>query len=181
MKFLNLGYHNCKMRKFYSIIASTAFLFLAPGFVTGWMPWMLSDHWKMSHPFEYYMPLRMAGIILLLPGIIALVDSVGRFALQGLGTPAPVMPTRHLVVTGLYCYVRNPMYVAVTFLIIGQGLLFANMSIIEYGLIIIILFDLFVRIYEEPKLRKSFGEEYKTYCKNVRRWIPRLRAWRNRQ
>jgi protein-S-isoprenylcysteine O-methyltransferase Ste14 len=71
------------------------------------------------------------------------------------------------------------MYIAVMSIIFGQGLIFANLMIIKYGIIVIILFETFVRVYEEPKLKKSFGGEYDTYCKNVHRWIPRISPWRN--
>jgi protein-S-isoprenylcysteine O-methyltransferase Ste14 len=105
------------------------------------------------------------------------LDSFIRFAIKGLGTPAPVFPTRHLVVTGLYRYVRNPMYVAVVITILGQGLIFGNAALLEYGGLIWLLFHLFVLIYEEPTLRASFGFEYEHFCTGVPRWIPRFRPW----
>src|SRR5262249_4856012 len=91
----------------------------------------------------------------------------------GVGTPAPVFPTRQLVVTGLYRYVRNPMYVAVTSTILSQGLIFANVELLECGALVWLLFHLFVLVYEEPTLRASFGSQY-TACAEVPRWIPRL-------
>lgn len=110
-------------------------------------------------------------------GAIGLLDSFVRFALQGLGTPAPVFPTSHLVVTGLYRYVRNPMYVAVTSAILGQALIFGNVTLLEYGGMVWLLFHLFVLIYEEPTLKRSFGPEYKSFCVAVPRWIPRITPW----
>jgi protein-S-isoprenylcysteine O-methyltransferase Ste14 len=95
-----------------------------------------------------------------------------------LGTPAPVFPTRHLVVSGLYQYVRNPMYIAVVSVIIGQGLLFGNIRVLEYGVLVWLGFHLFVLAYEEPALRATFGTEYKAFCDHAPRWIPRLRPWR---
>jgi Phospholipid methyltransferase len=106
-----------------------------------------------------------------------LLDSFARFALQGLGTPAPISPTRHLVVTGLYRHVRNPMYVSVVSLIVGQGLLFGNLRVLEYGFAVWLAFHLFVLLYEEPTLRSTFGAGYEAFCANVPRWIPRLRPW----
>ncbi|MBZ5624714.1 MAG: hypothetical protein LAQ69_39345 [Acidobacteriia bacterium] len=73
-------------------------------------------------------------------GAVGLLDSFVRFALQGLGTPAPVFPTLHLVVTGLYRYVRNPMYVAVVMAILGQGLILGNVTLLEYGGLVWLLF-----------------------------------------
>ena len=122
---------------------------------------------------------RFAGGVLLGLGVTGIVDSFFRFALQGLGTPAPISPTRHLVVTGLYRYVRNPMYVAVLSAILGQALILGNISLLEYGALVWLLFHLFVVAYEEPTLRASFGPEYETFCDAVPRWIPRLSPWQS--
>src|SRR5207249_6303445 len=103
------------------------------------------------------------GGLLIAAGIPVLVDSFARFALQGLGTPAPVFPTRHLVVTGLYRHVRNPIYVAVVTAVIGQGLLFGNLRLLEYGALVWLAFHLFVLAYEEPRLRATFGAEYEDF------------------
>ena len=110
-------------------------------------------------------------------GFAVLIDSFARFALQGLGTPAPVFPTQHLVVSGLFRYVRNPMYLAVSSLIFGQGLLFGSVRVLEYGIAVWAAFHLFVVIYEEPVLRRSYRHEYEEFCKQVPRWIPRQRPW----
>ncbi|MGD0134906.1 MAG: isoprenylcysteine carboxylmethyltransferase family protein [Bryobacteraceae bacterium] len=149
---------------------------IAPGFVAGWVPWWISQ-WRIEAPF-FAMPLfRIAGGILIMLGIVGLLDSFMRFAVQGLGTPAPVFPTRHLVVTGLYRFVRNPMYVAVVSAILGQGLLLGNSRVLEYGALVWLLFHLFVLLYEEPVLRSSFGPEYRAFCAEVPRWIPRFTPW----
>ena len=100
-----------------------------------------------------------------------------RFAIEGLGTPAPIAPTRHLVVTGFYRHVRNPMYVAVLAVILGQALLFANARLLAYGAAFWLACHLFVVFYEEPTLRRSFGADYDAFRANVPRWIPRLRPW----
>jgi protein-S-isoprenylcysteine O-methyltransferase Ste14 len=117
------------------------------------------------------------GGALVVAGAAVLFDSFARFALQGLGTPAPVFPTRHLVITGLYRYVRNPMYVAVVAVIGGQGSLLGNIRVLEYGVLVWLAFHLFVLAYEEPTLRASFGREYEAFCAGVPRWIPRLSPW----
>ena len=92
----------------------------------------------------------------------------------GLGTPAPISPTRTLVVSGFYRYVRNPMYVAVTALIFGQAILFASWGVALYG-VVIAAFHTFVRTYEEPTLRGAYGEQDVAYCAATPRWIPRFR------
>jgi len=165
------------MRKAAAMVGSAVFLVLAPGFVAGLAPWWIS-HWRLEAPFPAMPLFRFAGGILIALGVIGLLDSFIRFAVQGLGTPAPVFPTRHLVVTGLYRYARNPMYLAVAGAILGQGLLFGNMRLLEYGGLVWLLFHLFVLVYEEPTLRASFGAEYQAFCHEVPRWIPRLTPWR---
>jgi protein-S-isoprenylcysteine O-methyltransferase Ste14 len=164
------------LRKILAMLGSAVFLVIAPGFVAGLAPWWIS-RWRFEAPF-FGMPLfRFAGGMLMALGGIGLLDSFVRFAVQGLGTPAPVFPTRHLVVTGLYRFVRNPMYVAVTSLILGQALLLGNARVLEYGVFVWLLFHIFVLVYEEPTLRASFGAEYESFCAGVPRWIPRLTPW----
>jgi protein-S-isoprenylcysteine O-methyltransferase Ste14 len=165
------------MRKVLAIVGSALFLVIAPGFVAGLVPWWIS-RWRLQAPFFGTTLFRVAGGILITLGVIGLLDSVARFALQGVGTPAPVFPTRRLVVTGLYRHVRNPMYVAVVSTILGQGLLLANATLLEYGGLVWLLFHLFVLVYEEPTLKTSFGSEYKAFCTEVPRWIPRLAPWK---
>ena len=165
------------MKRFWAILGSLVFLVLAPGFVAGLVPWWLS-RWQVQPPLFGLMAVRFAGLALIAMGTPALLDSFARFALQGLGTPAPILPTQHLVVTGLYRYVRNPMYLGVGSVIMGQGLFFGNRQVLGYGLFVGLSFHLFILAYEEPTLRRTFGEEYERYCANVPRWIPRRRPWR---
>jgi protein-S-isoprenylcysteine O-methyltransferase Ste14 len=165
------------MRKVSAIVGSAVFLVIAPGFVAGLAPWWISG-WRLGTPFLGMPVFRVAGGILIGVGAAGLLDSFVRFAVQGLGTPAPVFPTRHLVVTGLYRFVRNPMYVAVISAILGQGLFFGNVALLEYGMVVWLLFHLFVLGYEEPTLRATFGPEYELFCSAVPRWIPRLTPWR---
>jgi protein-S-isoprenylcysteine O-methyltransferase Ste14 len=160
------------MRRTWSILGSAVFLVIAPGFVAAVVPWWIS-HWRVEAPLFGITLFRFAGGVLILMGAIGLLDSFARFAIQGLGTPAPVFPTRHLVVTGLYRYVRNPMYVAVVSSILGQGLLFGNVRLMEYGAAVWLLMHLFVVLYEEPALERAFGAGYRCFREAVPRWIPR--------
>ena len=164
------------IRKVAAILGSAVFLVVAPGFVAVLAPWWIS-HWRLQPPFFGLQPLRLAGGVLMGFGAVGLLDSFLRFAVQGLGTPAPVFPTRHLVVTGLYRYVRNPMYVAVVSAIVGQGLIFGNVKLLKYGGLVWLLFHVFVLAYEEPVLKASFGAEYDAFCAEVPRWIPRFTPW----
>jgi len=165
------------MRRLWASLGSVVFFLLAPGLVAGLAPWWIS-RWRMQPPLLGLSLLRVAGAALIAVGTPALLDSFARFALQGLGTPAPIFPTRHLVVTGLYRHVRNPMYVGVVSVIAGQGLLLGSARVLEYGVLVWMAFSLFVIGYEEPTLRRTFGAEYERFCANVPRWIPRLRPWR---
>jgi protein-S-isoprenylcysteine O-methyltransferase Ste14 len=100
------------------------------------------------------------------------------FAWHGRGTPAPAAPTERLVVTGAYRYVRNPMYVAVMAVVLGQVLLFASWGLFLYLVLIAIAQGAFVRVYEEDTLREAYGPSYDEFCENVPRWLPRLTPWR---
>src|SRR6266850_1833516 len=135
MAALNLatGREGGAVPKTIAVLGSALFFAVAPSSVAGLVPWW-TTHWEFRPPFFDLEATRAVGILLIVAGLPGLVDSFARFALQGLGTPAPIAPPQNLVVTGLYRYVRNPMYVAVTSLIFGQGLLFGNVSILEYGL-----------------------------------------------
>jgi len=156
-----------------ALLASAVFLCLAPGTVAGLIPWWIS-RWELQPPFFGLEQVRWLGVLLIALSLPVLLESFGRFAVEGLGTPAPVLPTRHLVVRGFYRYVRNPMYVAVASIIIGQGLLLGNAYVLLYAGVVWTAFHGFVLLYEEPKLRRTYGAEYDAYCAKVRRWIPML-------
>ena len=95
----------------------------------------------------------------------------------GTGTPAPIDPPRNLVVSGLYRFVRNPMYVGVALVLLSEAALFGSFRLLEYALIVWAAFFLFVVAYEEPALRRKFGVSYQAYFEAVPRWIPRLTPW----
>ena len=164
------------MRRWSALAGSAIFLVIAPGTVAVYVPWAIS-RWQVRPPFLGFVPFRWLGVALIAAGLPVLLDSFVRFAVRGLGTPAPVAPPQHLVISGLYRYVRNPMYVAVVAMILGQGLLFGNVRVIEYGLTVWLAMHLFVGFYEEPTLRSKFGAEYEAYCRNARRWLPRWKVW----
>ncbi len=153
---------------------SLVFLLLAPGVTAGLVPWLLTG-WHARHRL---LPLQVAGTLLLVAGIVVLVEAFARFVFEGLGTPAPVAPTKRLVVGGLYRYVRNPMYLAVTATIVGQALLLGRPELLLYALVFLAVVVAFVRGYEEPKLQRQFGAEYEEYRRAVPGWWPRRRPWR---
>jgi protein-S-isoprenylcysteine O-methyltransferase Ste14 len=160
-----------------SLVGSGLFLLIAPGTVALYLPWLLS-RWRFQDDLGAWPPLRAVGTVLILLGALALFECFLRFALVGIGTPAPAAPTRHLIVSGLYRHVRNPMYVAVSALILGQALLFGDSRLLLYGAIVWLLFHMFVLGYEEPKLGRTFPDDYARFTAAVPRWLPRLRPWR---
>jgi len=157
-------------------VGSILFLVIAPGTVAGLIPYQIS-RWRLREPYLGFAGFRVLGVLLVLVGISILLDSFGRFAVQGLGTPAPVYPTKSLVVSGWYRYVRNPMYVAVLWTVLGQALLFGSQSLLWYFAALAVGFHVFVMAYEEPTLRARYPAEYATYCAHVRRWWPRFTPW----
>jgi len=164
------------MRRAGAIVGSAVFLLVAPGTVALYIPWILC-RWRLAPALLGFLPFRVVGVLMIALGLPILLDSFARFAFQGLGTPAPIAPPRHLVISGLYRHVRNPMYVAVLLMIFGQGLLFGSVYLLEYGVIVWLAFFAFVILYEEPTLRRKFGAEYEEYHSQVRRWFPRLKPW----
>ncbi|MDE0248207.1 MAG: isoprenylcysteine carboxylmethyltransferase family protein [Gammaproteobacteria bacterium] len=93
--------------------------------------------------------------------------------MSGAGTPAPIDAPKHLVKRGFYRYTRNPMYVASLTMVIGWATLFGAVVLIAYAAVLFVAFSLFVRLYEEPRLLREFGTEYRTYAAEVGRWLPR--------
>lgn len=159
-------------------LGTLLFLLVAPGTVAGLIPWLVS-RWRMGEPLLGLVGLRWVGGALIVAGIPPLLDSFRRFAQEGLGTPAPLYPTDRLIVTGLYRHVRNPMYVGVAALIFGQALVLASVALLVWGAIVCLGFDLFVRSYEEPTLRRRYGVQFARYCASVPRWLPRLTPWKD--
>jgi protein-S-isoprenylcysteine O-methyltransferase Ste14 len=164
------------VRKARAAIGSLAFLVLAPGVVAGLIPWWLTG-WQVEEPLPYWEPLRVAGVILIAAGVAVLLEAFARFAAEGVGTPAPVAPTERLVVGGLYRYVRNPMYLAVAATIVGQALVLGQPILLLYAAAFAVTVAAFVHWYEEPTLRRQFGEQYERYRRAVPAWWPRREPW----
>ena len=152
-------------------LGSAAFLVLAPGVVAGLVPWLLTGWSDNGAPAA----MQVAGALMIVAGVTALLHAFARFVTEGRGTPAPVAPTEGLVVGGLYRYVRNPMYVAVLAAIGGQALLFGRWVLVAYGACVFAWVFAFVRLYEEPLLARTYGREYEHYRRAVRGWVPSLR------
>jgi protein-S-isoprenylcysteine O-methyltransferase Ste14 len=156
------------------VLVSLGFvLFVGPVPLTVLLPWLLSGY-ELSDPLVGWTWIRGVGIALLVVGIPVLAESVARFVWKGRGTLTPAVPTRHLVISGLYRFVRNPMYVGVITIILGEALLLGSGAVLVYAAVVAVVFHLFVVLYEEPALRRTYGTEYAEYCSHVRRWLPRI-------
>lgn len=152
------------------------FLFVAPGVVAGVVPWFISG-WRphdWGDASALIVPIAWVTIGL---GVSFLLHAFALFA-RHRGTPAPIAPTETLVVTGVYRFVRNPMYLAVLAIILGQALLFGSVGLVLYGVIVLAMVFAFVKGYEEPTLAGTYGEQYLDYRRNVPGWWPRLTPWR---
>jgi len=153
-------------------VASTLHFLTAPGVVVGLVPWWITG-WEPSVP-AWPSAIRFAGLAVAVLGVAVVAAEFVRFVRDGRGSPAPVVPTRHLVTGGLYRYVRNPMYVVVVAAVVGQGLWFSSASLLAYAAVLFAVVAAFVQGYEEPTLARTFGTEYDDYCRAVPRWIPRI-------
>ena len=153
---------------------SLLFLLVAPGVAAGLVPWLLTG-WDSTDPPT---ALKLLGGVLIVAGASVLVAAFARFVVEGIGTPAPVAPPSELVVGGLYRYVRNPMYIAVTTTIVGQAVQLGRPVLLAYAAVFMAAVVAFVYGYEQPTLARRFGAAYEDYCRNVPAWWPRLRPWK---
>jgi protein-S-isoprenylcysteine O-methyltransferase Ste14 len=153
------------------------FVLVIPGTVIVLVPY-LSTGWRIGPPLLGTVATRWLGVLLLLAAAPAFAAFNFRFVFEGRGTPAPIAPTEKLVVGGVFRWVRNPGYLAVLGLIVGQALLFGSAALLAYAGALALGFHTFVLLYEEPTLRRQFGADYDTYRRTVPRWIPRPPARR---
>jgi protein-S-isoprenylcysteine O-methyltransferase Ste14 len=152
-------------------IGTILFLFVAPGIVAGLVPWVITGY-RMPDRGGWVWPVAIVAGLVILGGVLVLLDAFIRFA-RADGTPAPPAPTAHLVVAGPYRFVRNPMYVAVAAIILGQALLFGSWGVLLYLALVLIAVASFVRFYEEPTLESTYGIQYVAYRNKVPGWWPR--------
>jgi protein-S-isoprenylcysteine O-methyltransferase Ste14 len=161
--------------RLHAALATLLFLAVAPGIVAGLAPWLIT--WWQVAPYPGAEWLRPLGLLVIAAGVAVLLSAFARFALQGLGTPAPIYPTDRLIVGGAYRHVRNPMYLAVLAIVAGQVILFGSAALAAYAVLVATAFHLFVVLYEEPTLARRFPADYRRYRTHVRRWLPQLHAW----
>ena len=155
------------------ILKTVVFVILVPGTALLWAPDLMLKK-SVPRPANWFSWLALVPLV---SGAAILLECAWEFAVKGLGTPAPIDPPKTLVVSGLYRYVRNPMYAGVALVLFSEAVLFSSLRLLEYALIVWAAFFLFVVAYEEPALRKKFGASYRAYLKAVPRWLPRLTPW----
>jgi protein-S-isoprenylcysteine O-methyltransferase Ste14 len=146
------------------------FTIVVPGTVAGVVPWLL-----LQQPGEGTLEIPsiwLLGLLPLLLGIGLYFWCAGAFTFIGKGTPAPLDAPKFLVREGPYQWVRNPMYLAVLSVVIGEAMLFHSLLLVGYALLVWMAVHLFVVFVEEPSLRRQFGESYETYLRMVARWLP---------
>jgi len=145
------------------------FTIIVPGTVAGYIPYVLLPAGFVSRAEG----LAVAGALPMGLGAAIYAWCVWDFAVAGRGTPAPIDPPQALVIRGLYRHVRNPMYVGVTLVLLGESALFRSLPLLIYASVVASGFHLFVVLHEEPALRRRFGAAYEEYCQAVPRWIPK--------
>ena len=152
--------------------ATFLFLLIAPGIVAVVGPWLITD-WIMPDVLPYFAGLLIGvGGFTVFVGTLLLLDCFIRFVREGNGTPMPWMPTEGVIASGPYRYVRNPMYVAIMTIIVGQTILFWSLPLLGYAAAVWLVFHFFVLLVEEPGLRGSYGPAYERYADEVPRVPP---------
>jgi protein-S-isoprenylcysteine O-methyltransferase Ste14 len=151
---------------------SLLWVILMPGIVAGYVPWRFFG--VREALAQRIGVVGAIGLLCMTLGVALLAACVWEFARRGRGTLSPVDPPRQLVVRGLYRYVRNPMYVAVSTILLGEAILTRSIDLVLYWAVFFFLASAFVMLYEEPYLRRRFGASYDEYAAAVGRWIPRL-------
>jgi len=154
------------------LLKVVVFTLVAPGTVTVLVPALLLrgalDRVGVGGP------RGAAGAVLILGGALLYAWCAWAFARFGRGTPAPVDPPRVLVTGGLYARTRNPMYLGILSVLLGEALAFGSVRLLAYAAVVFLAFHLFTVLYEEPAHRRRFGPAFEEYCRRVPRWLPRL-------
>lgn len=148
-------------------VKNLIFTLLVPGTVAVVVPLCV-----FSHPENVASIGAVFGAVSLVAGVSTYAWCLWDFMVTGHGTPAPIDPPKTLVVRGLYRWSRNPMYLGVLGVIAGWALLFRSLALTVYAACVALAFHLFVLLYEEPHLERTFGADYRAYCRRVRRWCP---------
>ncbi|HEU4382946.1 MAG TPA: isoprenylcysteine carboxylmethyltransferase family protein [Anaeromyxobacteraceae bacterium] len=157
----------------FTLVRALVFASLFVALVLVWLPARLLQWTGIARPSATG-ALLAAGVAVGTAGAAVALSCVLTFAVVGRGTPAPFDPPRRLVVRGPYRLVRNPMYLGAGLALVGAAMVYRSIALVAYAAALLVVTHLLVVLYEEPTLRRTFGEEYQAYCRRVRRWLPRL-------
>jgi protein-S-isoprenylcysteine O-methyltransferase Ste14 len=160
-----------------SVVVTLLFIvFGGPGFVLVYIPyWITRFRMPASEPLWQI----ILAITLIAAGLAPALESMKRFVFVGRGTLVPAVPTEHLVVSGFYRHVRNPMYTGLLVVLAGEAILLESRDLVIYIAAVWLATHLFVCFYEEPTLTRRYGVEYLRFKKHVPRWLPRMTPWRS--
>jgi len=150
------------------LLRNLAFTIVVPGTGAVLVPW-----WILSRQDGAGGSVQWAALVVIAAGALLYLACVRVFAVVGRGTPGPWDAPRSLVVVGPYRWVRNPIYLAAFTVVLGEAWLVLSTSLVVYAVVMVIFVNLWVIGYEEPHLRRRFGDSYREYQRTVRRWIPR--------
>lgn len=156
----------------WALLGTVVFVAVLPGTAVVLVPYWLTG-WRPAPPFLGTSLTRWLGALAVLAATPLFLAFLARFVREGRGTPAPVAPPERLVVGGPFRWTRNPGYVAVLAMLVGQALVFGSAAVLAYAGLVAAAFHAFVVLYEEPTLHRTFGAEYEAYCRRVPRWVPR--------
>lgn len=131
--------------------------------------------WGLRFPLNLF-PIAVS-IVLLAEGLLLVTSTVQLFITMGSGTLAPWSPTQHLVVAGIYRFVRNPMITGVFIILLSEAIFFRSRPLLIWSLLFLGINLIYMPLIEEPGLRRRFGKEYDDYARNVPRWVPRRTPW----
>ena len=151
------------------LLKSALFTLLVPGTVAVLVPFLLAGDRAVTSG-----AMLGLAVVLFALGVALYLRAVGDFAVLGKGTPAPIDAPKRLVVQGIYRYTRNPLYISMLTVIAAWAALFGTAVLVGYAGVLFVVYSLFVRLHEEPRLARVFGEEYAAYTQQVGRWLPRL-------
>ena len=157
----------------FSLLKLAVFTVLVPGTVTVWLPLFVLCPTTRRQAIEWN-ATAVGGLLAIATGAGGYLWCAADFAFYGKGTPAPIDMPKVLVVRGQYRFARNPMYISVLCVLLGESLFFWPAILLRYAAMVAVMFHLLVLLLEEPTLKRKMGPAYEQYCDDVRRWIPRI-------
>lgn len=153
------------------LLRNLLFTILQPGVVVVLIPYLILKQKAIEIINSSFTWFQYSGALFFIIGLLVTLVCILSLAFLGRGTLSPAYPTKQLVVKGLYRYSRNPMYVGVMAMLVGESLYFHSSALLIYLLIVFFFFNIYIINFEEPRLRRDFPESYSSYLKKVRRWL----------